>query len=80
MSSSETMKKPSVTAVLIPRHISAYLRVTSEQETLMMCKVQLGEKIVCTLTYNLRIIGFGEVLHPVSISSSSTGLSQIYWK
>lgn len=43
-------------------------------------KVQLGEKIVCTLTYNLRIIGFGEVFHPVSISASSTGLSQIYWK
>lgn len=43
-------------------------------------KVQLGDRIVCTLTYHLRILGFGEVSHPISIKASSSGLSQVYWK
>lgn len=43
-------------------------------------KVQLGDRIVCTLTYHLRIIGFGEVSHPISVKASSSGLSQVYWK
>lgn len=43
-------------------------------------KVQLGEKIVCTVSYRLNIMGFGEKLHNVAISASSSGLSQVYWK
>ena len=43
-------------------------------------KVQLGDRIVCTLTYHLRILGFGEVSHPISVKASSSGLSQVYWK
>ena len=43
-------------------------------------KVQLGDRIVCTLTYHLRILGFEEVSHPISVKASSSGLSQVYWK
>ena len=43
-------------------------------------KVQLGDRIVCTLTYHLRILGLGEVSHPISVKASSSGLSQVYWK
>lgn len=43
-------------------------------------KVQLGDRIVCTLTYHLRILGFGEASHPISVKASSSGLSQVYWK
>ena len=42
--------------------------------------VQLGEEIVCTLTYRLNIIGFDGFIQPVTIHASSSGLSQIYWK
>ena len=43
-------------------------------------RVQLGEEIVCTLTYNLSILGFDEFVQPVTIRASSSGLSQVYWK
>lgn len=43
-------------------------------------KVQLGDKIVCTLRYDLNILGFGESWHPVRIRAAATGLSQVYWK
>lgn len=43
-------------------------------------KVQLGDKIQCTLTYGVNILGFGEAVHGISISASSTGISRVYWK
>lgn len=43
-------------------------------------RVQLGDNIVCTVTYNLTMTGFGEYLHPVTVRASSSGLSQYYWK
>lgn len=43
-------------------------------------KVQLGDKIQCTLTYSVNILGFGEAVHGVNIKASSTGISRVYWK
>ena len=43
-------------------------------------KVQLGDKIVCTVTYNVGFMGFGEAAHAVTIHASSSGISRVYWK
>ena len=43
-------------------------------------KVQLGEKIICTVSYRLNMMGFGDRAHSVEINASSSGLSQVYWK
>jgi len=43
-------------------------------------KVQLGDRIECTLTYNLNFLGFGEVVHNTTITASASGLSEVYWK
>lgn len=41
-------------------------------------KVQLGEQIVCTVTFRSSMIRFGDVIHPMEIRASSSGLSQVY--
>ncbi len=43
-------------------------------------KVQLGDKIICHVSYDISIIGFGESIHPVSINASASGISRVYWK
>ena len=43
-------------------------------------KVQLGDRIICTVTYQLRMPGFGDFILPISPKASSSGLSQVYWK
>lgn len=43
-------------------------------------KVQLGDVIVCRLTYRVSILGFGEKVFPVTIRASASGISQVYWK
>lgn len=43
-------------------------------------KVQLGDKIQCTLTYSVNILGFGETAHGINIRASSVGISRVYWK
>ena len=43
-------------------------------------KVQLGDKIVCNVLYNVGFMGFGEASHAVTISASASGISRVYWK
>ena len=43
-------------------------------------KVQLGDKIVCKVSYSISIIGFGESIHPVEINAGASGISRVYWK
>ena len=43
-------------------------------------KVQLGDKIVCTVIYTVGFMGFGEATHAVTIHASSSGISRVYWK
>lgn len=43
-------------------------------------KVQLGDKIVCNVSYNVGFMGFGEASHAVTISASASGISRVYWK
>lgn len=43
-------------------------------------KVQLGDKIVCRVNYNISIIGFREAIHPISVNAASSGISRVYWK
>ena len=43
-------------------------------------KVQLGDRIICTVTYQLRMSGFGDFVLPISLKASSSGLTQVYWK
>lgn len=43
-------------------------------------KVQLGDRIQCTLTYELSFMGFGAAIHLITITSSATGISEVYWK
>ena len=43
-------------------------------------KVQLGDKIVCSVSYSISIIGFGEAIHPISVNAASSGISRVYWK
>lgn len=42
--------------------------------------VQLGSSIVCTVNRDVGFLGFGKVFHGLSISASSSMLSQVYWK
>lgn len=42
--------------------------------------VQLGSSIVCTVNRDIGFLGFGKVFHSLSISASSSALSQVYWK
>ncbi len=42
--------------------------------------VQLGDRIECTVTYSLRIGGFGEFIQPLTITAGAGGLSQVYWR
>lgn len=43
-------------------------------------RVQLGDRIQCTLTYELSFMGFGAAIHLTTIISSATGISEVYWK
>ena len=43
-------------------------------------KVQLGDKIVCTVTYHIGFLGFGNGEHAVTIRASASGISRVYWK
>lgn len=43
-------------------------------------KVQLGDKIVCNVTYHIGFMGFGEAAHAVTVNASSSGISRVYWK
>lgn len=43
-------------------------------------KVQLGDIIECHLSYEVSILGFGEAHFPITITASSSGISQVYWK
>lgn len=43
-------------------------------------KVQLGDKIICNVTYSIGFMGFGEATHAVNINASSSGISRVYWK
>lgn len=43
-------------------------------------KVQLGDKIVCRVSYDITMIGFGDSIHPVSINAAASGISRVYWK
>lgn len=43
-------------------------------------RVQLGDKIRCTLTYRLSFMGFGDAIHLATISASGSGISEVYWK
>lgn len=42
--------------------------------------VQLGDKVECSVAYNVSIAGFGEAIHFITIRASSSGISQVYWK
>ncbi len=46
----------------------------------MTKKVQLGETIVVTLTYNTSVKGLGVFEIPVTLNAKHSGLSQKYWK
>lgn len=43
-------------------------------------KVQLGDRIECTLTYELSFLGFGDAIHLTTIVASASGFSEVYWK
>ena len=43
-------------------------------------KIQSGEIISVTLTYNTSFKGFGSLNFPLTISTSYSGVSEIYWK
>ena len=43
-------------------------------------KVQLGDKIECTVTHHLKFLGFGEAVHALTVKASASGISRIYWK
>lgn len=43
-------------------------------------KVQLGDVIKCRLTYRVSIFGFGDKIFPITVTASSSGISQYYWK
>ena len=43
-------------------------------------KVQLGDTITCTLTYEASLTGFGGELFPLNVTVRVSGLSSIYWK
>lgn len=43
-------------------------------------KIQLGETIVVTLTYNTDVKGFGAIRIPITLTAKHSGLSQKYWK
>lgn len=43
-------------------------------------KVQLGDKIICTLTVNTSLTGFDSFKRYFVMRTTSTGLSQVYWK
>lgn len=42
--------------------------------------VQLGEPIVCTVTCRTSFLGFGDFVFPVTVTATSRGMSQVYWK
>ena len=43
-------------------------------------KVQLGDKIQCTVTHNITMLGFGNATHPMNVEASASGISRYYWK
>ena len=43
-------------------------------------KVQLGDTIECTVTYNISFMGFGNAIHSVPLKASASGISRVYWK
>ena len=45
-----------------------------------MGHVQLGEPIVCTVTVKTSFLGFGDFVFPITVTATSRGMSQVYWK
>ena len=43
-------------------------------------KVQLGDVIQCSVHCKISFLGFGDVLHNMSVNASSSGISRVYWK
>ena len=43
-------------------------------------KVQLGDTITCTLTYDASLPGFGDFIIPLTVGATESGLSRVYWK
>ena len=43
-------------------------------------KVQLGEVVTCTISYNQTLSGFGGYTLPFTVSVTQSGLSRVYWK
>ncbi len=43
-------------------------------------QVQLGDRIVCTLTYSLNFPGFGDATHRDTVTATAVGFSRVYWK
>ncbi len=43
-------------------------------------KVQLGDKIVCTISYEVHFVGFGTSFHVMTITADAMTLSRVYWK
>ena len=43
-------------------------------------KVQYGDSIMVTLTYQTNILGFGSTNIPITLTATYSGLSQQYWK
>lgn len=43
-------------------------------------KVQLGDTVIVTITYNTYVKGLGVFKVPITIKACHSGLSQMYWK
>ena len=43
-------------------------------------KVQLGDVIQCTVTYNTSFLGFGNAVHSIPMRADASGISRVYWK
>ena len=43
-------------------------------------KVQLGDVIQCTVTYNTSFLGFGNAVHSIPMRAVASGISRVYWK
>ena len=53
----------------------------SESRTLdALGRVQLGEPIVCTVNCQTSFLGFGDFVFPITVTATSRGMSQVYWK
>ncbi len=43
-------------------------------------KVQLGDKICCAVSFDVRFVGFGTSFHVMTITADAMTLSRVYWK